>query len=45
VATIGVGDKAPDLNETWLDADDRPHVLASALEHGPVVLGLYKSSC
>lgn len=45
MATIGVGDKAPELNETWLDADDQPHVLAEALKSGPVVLGLYKSSC
>ena len=45
MATIGVGDKAPELNQTWLDAEDRPHVFAEALQHGPVVLGLYKSSC
>lgn len=45
MATIGVGDKAPELNGTWLDADDQPHVLAEALKAGPVVLGLYKSSC
>ena len=45
MATIGVGDTAPQLNDTWLDAEDHPHVIAEALARGPVVLGLYKSSC
>jgi peroxiredoxin len=45
VATIGVGDRAPDLTEPFNDADDQTHVLADALNAGPVVLGLYKSSC
>ncbi len=45
MATIGVGDKAPEFTDTWLDAEDKPHVLADALKSGPVVLGLYKSSC
>ncbi|MGI9254095.1 MAG: peroxiredoxin family protein [Thermomicrobiales bacterium] len=45
MATIGVGDVAPELKATWLDAEDQPHVLAEALSRGPIVLGMYKSSC
>ncbi len=45
MATIGVGDAAPALDLVLTDANGNDHRLADALERGPVLLGIYKSSC
>ena len=45
MATIEAGQAAPDLNLKLHDADGNEHDLAAALARGPVLLGLYKSSC
>lgn len=45
MAPIDPGDKAPDLNLPIPDADGVPRDIAEALQHGPVLLGIYKSSC
>lgn len=45
MTTIEVGQQAPGLNKTFQDADGGSHDLGHALERGPVLLGLYKSSC
>jgi peroxiredoxin len=42
---IEVGAKQPETGEIFEDAEGKPHSLAAALEHGPLLLGLYKSSC
>lgn len=42
---IDVGAQRPQTEETFEDAEGQPHSLAAALEHGPLLLGLYKSSC
>ena len=43
--TIEVGAKAPRLDEPLVDAEGQTHVVADALAGGPVLLGIYKSSC
>lgn len=43
--TIGVGEAAPALDVTLLDAEGAPHAISEALTKGPVLLGVYKSSC
>jgi peroxiredoxin len=45
VAPIDTGNHAPDLNLPIADADGAIHNIADALQHGPVLLGIYKSSC
>ena len=45
MAAIEVGARAPRLDAALEDAEGRPHVVADALTRGPVVLGIYKSSC
>jgi peroxiredoxin len=42
--TLDVGSAAPGftLNDA---AEDRPHSLSEALQHGPLLIGIYKSSC
>jgi len=45
VSPIEVGAPAPLLHAKLTDAEGHTHVLADALARGPVVLGLYKSSC
>lgn len=45
MATIGVGAAAPALDLVLTDANGNEHRLADALAHGPVLLGVYKSSC
>jgi peroxiredoxin len=43
-STIDVGSRAPtfSLNDA---AEDRSHSLSETLKHGPVLIGIYKSSC
>jgi len=43
--TIEVGEAAPGLTVSYPDANDQQHVVADALKQGPVLIGLYKSSC
>jgi peroxiredoxin len=45
VAEIGVGAATPSLAEPLVDAAGGRHVVAEALARGPVLLGIYKSSC
>lgn len=45
MATIEVGQRAPALELRLEDVDGMPHDLEAALERGPLLLGLYKSSC
>lgn len=45
MATIGVGATAPALDLVITDANGNDHRLADALATGPVLLGVYKSSC
>jgi peroxiredoxin len=45
VAPIDTGNTAPNLDETFLDAEGNPHSIGEALKRGPVLLGIYKSSC
>jgi peroxiredoxin len=45
MATIGVGEAAPALDLVLSDANGSEHRLADALARGPVLLGVYKSSC
>lgn len=45
MATIGVGEAAPALDLVLTDANGNDHRLADALARGPVLLGVYKSSC
>jgi peroxiredoxin len=42
---LEVGARGPATNDTFEDAEGLPHSLAEALERGPLLLGLYKSSC
>ncbi|HEX5499528.1 MAG TPA: TlpA disulfide reductase family protein [Thermomicrobiales bacterium] len=42
---IEVGAQGPATDRTFEDAEGQPHSLAAALDHGPLLLGLYKSSC
>ncbi len=45
VAPIDTGNTAPKLDEPFLDAEGNPHTIEAALKRGPVLLGIYKSSC
>jgi len=45
VAIVTVGQQAPALDMVLQSTDDQPMTLASLLERGPVLVGLYKSSC
>lgn len=45
MATVGVGAAAPALSMTLEDADGMPHRLGGELASGPLLLGIYKSSC
>jgi len=45
VATIGTGATAPALEMTIEDAEGHAHAIGEALSRGPLVLGIYKSSC
>jgi thiol-disulfide isomerase/thioredoxin len=42
---IETGQLAPNLNTIFLDANGRELNIAAALASGPVLLGIYKSSC
>jgi peroxiredoxin len=43
--SLQAGEPAPNLSTPFPDADGTSHVLANALKSGPLVLGIYKSSC
>lgn len=45
MTTLAVGQLAPALDTVLNDADDQPISLAALLEKGPLLVGLYKSSC
>jgi peroxiredoxin len=45
VAPIDTGETAPEFTEQLPDADGTPRDVAAALRDGPVLLGIYKSSC
>ena len=45
MATIETGQAAPSLDWTLPDAEGESHDVRAALARGPVLLGLYKSSC
>lgn len=45
MATIGVGEAAPALDLALTDANGGEHRLTYALARGPVLIGIYKSSC
>jgi peroxiredoxin len=45
VAPIDTGNHAPALTDPIPDADGTPRRIADALRDGPVLLGIYKSSC
>ena len=45
MAAIEIGGAAPRLDAPLADAEGRSHVIAEALTRGPVLLGIYKSSC
>jgi peroxiredoxin len=45
VAPIDTGDVAPDFPEPIPDAEGAPRDVAAAVRSGPVLLGIYKSSC
>jgi peroxiredoxin len=45
VSPIEVGQKAPMLTAELTDAQGQTHVIARALQRGPVILAIYKSSC
>jgi peroxiredoxin len=45
VAPIDTGNTAPNLDETFPDADGNPYRIEEALKRGPVLLAIYKSSC
>jgi peroxiredoxin len=42
---VGVGEAAPLLDRTFPDANGEARSILAALEQGPVVLAIYKSSC
>lgn len=42
---LKIGDEAPDLSAPLVDAEGTVRSVADALTTGPVVLGIYKSSC
>lgn len=43
--SLQIGDQAPLLNSVFTDSTGSEHTLEDALERGPLLLGLYKSSC
>ena len=43
--SLQAGEAAPNLNLTFTDSEGEPHNLAEALRRGPLLLGIYKSSC
>ena len=43
--SLQAGDRAPDLNQPFLDSEGNEYVLSDALRTGPLLLGIYKSSC
>jgi len=45
LAPIDTGNIAPKVDEPFLDANGTPHSIEHALKRGPLVLGIYKSSC
>ena len=45
MAPIDAGGSIPNLDTQFLDANEVPHNVAEALERGPVLLAIYKSSC
>ena len=45
MATVGTGAAAPALEMTLDDADGNARAIGEALARGPLVLGIYKSSC
>jgi peroxiredoxin len=45
VAPIDTGNHAPALADPIPDAEGATHTIADALKRGPVLLGIYKSSC
>jgi peroxiredoxin len=42
---VGAGEVAPMLDQAFPDANGEAHVLRAALERGPAVIAIYKSSC
>ena len=45
MATLEVGERVPELELRLEDADGTRHDLNAAITAGPVLLGIYKSSC
>jgi peroxiredoxin len=45
VTSIDTSSVAPELDEPFVDAEGATHNIADALQRGPVLLGIYKSSC
>jgi peroxiredoxin len=45
VTPLDAGDQAPDLNISIPDAGGETRMIADALRRGPVLLGIFKSSC
>ncbi|HEV2108807.1 MAG TPA: TlpA disulfide reductase family protein [Thermomicrobiales bacterium] len=45
MATLEAGATAPELDLTLEDAEGTPRSIATVLRDGPVLLGIYKSSC
>ena len=45
MADVEIGSRVPAVPTGLVDATGEPHDLAAALARGPVVLGIYKSSC
>lgn len=43
--SLQAGEDAPNLNRWFPDTDGSQHNLADALQSGPLLLGIYKSSC
>jgi thiol-disulfide isomerase/thioredoxin len=43
--SLQAGDRSPDLNRTFPDTEGNAIDLAAALRGGPLLLGIYKSSC
>ncbi len=43
--SLQTGDRAPDLNRSFPDSEGTEYHLADVLRDGPLLLGIYKSSC
>lgn len=43
--SLQAGDQVPDLDRTFPDSEGVEHNLADALRDGPLLIGIYKSSC